>query len=274
MARKLKKPELSGSLEDWIATALAIDDIDSDEYARIVAILQSRGDRATLDRMLQLSRGDLRARRLALNVLGRFGEPSWPFREEVVVRLLNMRNENAGDEMSDLVAALSHHCEFAPVREQLLPLVDHPDFLVRWYLTFGFGNDKNAESAAALIQLSRDDDEAIRDWATFALGNLDDCYSSDIRAALVARLDDDDAATRLEAIHGLVEHGEFVVLDAISRACQADENDKNLWDKAEADSPEYRVLPALYKMIDNQKLSAPDADKLRAAVAACEKCLA
>ena len=273
MATHKSKPELTGSPAEWMETALAIDDIDSSEYARIVSELQNRGDRATLDSMLRLSRGDLPARRLALNVLGRFGEPAWPFREEIVARLLEMWRENAGDEASDLVAALSHHCEFLPVREILLSLVHHPDFWVRWYLTHAFGDDKNHESTSALIQLSRDSDEVIRDWATFALGNSE-YYSPAVRAALSARLDDEDFITRLEAIHGLVEHGEIIVLDAIINACESNEEGETLWDKSGDDSPEYRVLPALYQMKDNGSWNADVSEKLRAATAACEKLVA
>lgn len=269
---KIGTPGTPGSLDKLIAAALVIDDIDSHEYWQILSGLQHRGDRATLDSMLRLSRGDLPVRRLALNVLGRFGEPTWPFREEIVERLLEMWEENAGDETSDLVASLSHHYEFAPVREILLSLVNHPDFLVRWYLTHAFGDDKNHESTAALIQLSRDSDEAIRDWATFALGNLEENYSPAVRAALVARLDDSDATTRLEAIHGLVEHGETIVLDAIINACKPNENGETLWSKADKDSPDYRVLPALYEMRDSE--SGITTEKLRAAIAACENLLA
>ena len=273
MATRKSKPKLSGSPDEWIATALAIDDLDSSDYARIVSELQNCGDRATLDQMLQLSRGNLPARRLALNVLARFGEPAWPFREEVVTRLLEMWQEKAGDEASDLGAALGHHCEFAPVRAILLPLVHHPDFWVRWYLTSAFGDDKNAESTEALIQLSRDPDEMIRDWATFALGNLDAQYSLAMRDALIARLQDDDPMTRLEAIHGLVEHGEILVLEAILRACQPNENGENLWEEAENSSPDYRVLSALYEMRNEGNLSGDNAENLRAAIAACENAL-
>lgn len=253
--------------------ALAIDDLDSHEYWQILSELQHRGDRATLDQMLRLSRGDLPARRLALNVLGRFAEPEWPFRAEIVARLLEMWQGNAGDEMSDLVAALSHHCEFAPVREILLSLVHHPDFLVRWYLTFAFGDDENYESTAALIQLSCDCDEAIRDWATFALGNSEHLYSPAVRAALIARLDDTDATTRLEAINGLAERGDLIVLDAILKAFEPDENGETTFEKTEQ-TPLDRILPALQEMSENATFSSADAENLRAAIEACNRYLA
>ena len=58
-------------------------------------------------------------------------------------------------------------------------------------------------AVAALVELSRDAEPAIRDWATFALGTLTDQDSPELRDALVARLDDGDAEARIEAVHGL-----------------------------------------------------------------------
>ena len=272
MARKTKRPELTGTPAQWISRALQIDDIDSAQYWQFVSALQARGDRATLDQMLELSRGDGAARRLALLVLGRFGEPKRTYQTEIVARLLKMWREKAGDADADLVAALGHYSTDSDVRQVLLGLVEHPDFWVRWYLTHAFGADGAPASVAALIQLSRDEDAAVRDWATFALGNLTDAYTPAVRAALLARLDDADARTRLEAIHGLVEHGEPKVLAAIVRALEPDESGQTLWDKAE-DAPDYRVLPALYAMRD-AALEAADAAELRAAIAGCEALLA
>ena len=60
----------------------------------------------------------------------------------------------------------------------------------------------------ALIRLSRDEHSDVRDWATFALGMLASEDTEDLREALVARLDDPDAETRLEAVHGLALRGD------------------------------------------------------------------
>lgn len=221
--------------------------------------------------MTRLSRGDLPARRLALNVLGRFGEPQWPFRDEIVARLLEMWDEDAGDAASDLVAALGHHCEDARVREKLLSVVGHPDFGVRWHVTHAFGSDGAPDSTAALIQLSADADEAIRDWATFAfaLGNNYEPYTPAVRAALIARLNDTDPTTRLEAINGLAERGDAVVLGAVLREFEPDENGEILFDKVESESGD-RVLSALEKMRDDLESNDETANKLRQAIAACQ----
>jgi hypothetical protein len=48
----------------------------------------------------------------------------------------------------------------------------------------------------------------VRDWATFALGTLASQDTVELRDALVARLDDPDPETRLEAVHGLALRGD------------------------------------------------------------------
>ena len=60
----------------------------------------------------------------------------------------------------------------------------------------------------ALIRLSRDEHSEVRDWATFALGMLAAQDTEELREALAARLDDPDAETRLEAVHGLALRGD------------------------------------------------------------------
>jgi hypothetical protein len=48
----------------------------------------------------------------------------------------------------------------------------------------------------------------VRDWATFALGALSPHDTPALRDALAARLEDPDATTRIEAVHGLAVRGD------------------------------------------------------------------
>jgi hypothetical protein len=54
-----------------------------------------------------------------------------------------------------------------------------------------------------LLRLMTDDDSDVRDWATFGVGSRVAVDSDEIRDALIARLTDPDADTRLEALVGL-----------------------------------------------------------------------
>jgi hypothetical protein len=70
----------------------------------------------------------------------------------------------------------------------------------------GLGGEESA--IPALIQLSRDKESDVRDWATFGLGLLfnHSVDREDIRSAMVDRLTDQDEDTRGEALAGLVQY--------------------------------------------------------------------
>jgi HEAT repeat protein len=84
----------------------------------------------------------------------------------------------------------------------------HEDPEVREAVAFALGGRQGDEVLAALIELSSDASSGVRDWATFALGTLAREDSPQLRDALAARLDDPDAETRLEAVHGLAVRGD------------------------------------------------------------------
>ncbi|MBO3748406.1 HEAT repeat domain-containing protein [Streptosporangiaceae bacterium NEAU-GS5] len=87
-----------------------------------------------------------------------------------------------------------------------LRLADHPDEDVRFSVARWMPACCEApgdEVLNALVTLSTDADDDVRDWATFALGTSLEVDGPAIRAALWARLDDVFAEAREEAILGL-----------------------------------------------------------------------
>jgi HEAT repeat protein len=73
----------------------------------------------------------------------------------------------------------------------------------------------------ALIRLSKDPAAAVRDWATFALGELDD-DSEAVRAALWDRVDDPDYDTRCEALAGLARRHDPDVAGRVAAELESD----------------------------------------------------
>lgn len=103
----------------------------------------------------------------------------------------------------------------------LLELREHPETSVRYGVVFGLFGHRTPEAIDGLIALSSDCDEAVRDWATFGLGQMTDADSPAIRAALHARLDDPCFEARNEAIEGLASRGDTSVLPALIRELQS-----------------------------------------------------
>ncbi len=86
--------------------------------------------------------------------------------------------------------------------------VRHPDADVRFGVIHALGGMSGERPAPAVveaaIELTRDPDRDVRNWATFVLGLVFETDTPALRDALAARIADDDAATRAEALAGLV----------------------------------------------------------------------
>jgi HEAT repeat protein len=107
--------------------------------------------------------------------------------------------------LSSAIAALGHLDSPAAV-----PLIarfhGHPNSDVRFNLAFALGcYPDDPLSVETLLQLMRDEDESVRDWATFGLGVLGSRDSSEIREALLVALADTNQDVSEEALVGLAK---------------------------------------------------------------------
>jgi HEAT repeat protein len=109
---------------------------------------------------------------------------------------------------------------------RLVELGKHPSAQVRYGVSYGLAGQDEPSAIAALILLSKDEDRDTRDWATFALGSQTNIDTPELRDALRARLSEDDAEIRGEALVGLGrrhdQHLKNAVLDELSGEFQGD----------------------------------------------------
>ena len=75
---------------------------------------------------------------------------------------------------------------------------------------------------AALVEMSRDADARVRDWATFAIAARDD-DGEDVRRVLIERTTDRDFDARSEAIWGLARRRDPRALPLLLEALQGEE---------------------------------------------------
>lgn len=247
---------------------------DGEAFWKIVRVLHNRGDRATFDAACSLCR-DARpeARRLVADVLAKLGVSATsqhPFPQEAATVLLEaLHDETQPEVLHSLVSALGHFDD-ARVLVPLIRFKTYPSFGVRWSLTLALtALSKYNETLAVetLIEMTRDADQGIRDWATFGLGNTE-LDTPTIRDAMAARLDDSDAQTRAEALYGLAERGDWRVIEAVLREFEPDANGAVLFDFFQ-DTPGYRLLPALQLMAKAEPKGHKD-KQLQAAIKACK----
>ena len=197
---------------------LALDRADP-RAREALAALQWRGTREVLASAEELCADpDPRARELGADILGQLGMPQRAFPDECVLLLIDMLRRERDDGVVQAIAIALGHLRDRRAIGPLLELRDHPSALVRYGVAYGLHCHDDERAIEALIALSRDEDDDVRSWATFALGSQIPVDSVAIRHALLARARDHHPETRGEALLGLARRGEDSVMDPLMEA--------------------------------------------------------
>lgn len=157
-----------------------------------------------------------KARARGLSVLAQLGarkpEAERPFLDESVSIAISHLQDSSAEAVSSAAWALSHLGTEAAVTA-LIDLQKHPDPDVRQAVACCINLRRRAEWVPILLALMEDENEVVRDWATFELGSgdfvegggMDYPDSPEIRAALRRRVGDTYEEARREAIWGLAK---------------------------------------------------------------------
>lgn len=198
----------SETMDDVFARTL-LDDYDADDPWRAVHALRSTGSREVFERSVEwCCSEDALKRARGADILAQFGKtadhPSNLYPEEsftVVSKLV--RTETV---ILPLRAAIysSGHIGNPQSVPLLVEFQTHPDPEIRFALACALGHfTDNPSAVGVLLQLTRDTDDDVRDWATFGLGAQGKMDTPEIRDALVDRLADSSEDVRHEAMVGL-----------------------------------------------------------------------
>ena len=213
-----------------LALAESTDDAAPDRLSLVVGELsQRRSTRQVFDRAVALAGSPLpRVAIVGIDVLNDFGAKlGFPFRDETVAPLL------IGIRSSDVdlqLAAMAALGKFGPgdATHDVLAMTRHPESRVRLSVAMALprfvGNDATHDSLVvdALVELTSDAVDVVRDWATFGLGSQTSAVGRKVTAALFARLDDTDANTRHEALVALARRRDRAAVPALLRALDSD----------------------------------------------------
>lgn len=191
---------------------------DSDRGWRAIAELQTRGSPQALDLARRLAASPAWRRRcLGLYIASQLrrgkGVSGVEYaRQETQQLFLAALEDPQAQVLCAAVSGLGHrpHPEALP---RLVELTTHRDARLRWQVAVTLGAYKEASATEALVQLMKDPDDDVRDWATFGLGSLHDADSPAARAALWEGLEDSDADVRGEALVGLAERRDPRLID-------------------------------------------------------------
>lgn len=206
-------------------------DYDDELPWKAVNALRRIGTREVFDRAAAWCKSENPMERArGVSVLAQLGKtaehPTNNFPEESYLAVSQMmQTETEIQPLSSAVHALGHLDNPAGI-----PLIcscqRHPEAEIRFAVACALGSFANdPEAIQALMILTSDGDDDVRDWAVFGLGNLGDADSREIRDALFARLTDKNDKVREEAIVGLAKRKDQRVLPSLMVALSQPELD-------------------------------------------------
>jgi HEAT repeat protein len=263
---------LDGRSARQLVDAALAENWDSDERWKYIRELHRRGDRDAYDTARELATSNVpEEREVAVDVLGQLGArdnyEDRPFREATVDFLIGLlATERAPRVLSSAATALGH-LDHASAIAPLVALRGHTDSGVRFGVVLGLHGHDDDTAIRALIELSTDSDEEVRDWATFGLGTMVDSDSPEIRAALAARLDDPHEDTSAEAVAGLAKRGDTRALEPLLVLLETNQGplvDEAAWAMA-VHTGDGRLRPYIEALWSDQADSVYDTHPLRLA---------
>jgi HEAT repeat protein len=249
----------------------APDDTEHEEAWPVIEAMKDYGGEALKAGLALLESEDATERVVGCDLLGQLsnpGESLWgPEVASALVRLAERETDT--DVWWSLAGALGHTWSAigAPV---LARLASHPDAGVRLQVACALPNcAEGADPELAvppLLALMEDEDELIRDWATFAIARQMDVDGHHVRDALAAHVDDDDPETRDEALVGLARRRDPRALPIVVTRLQ-EASVGELVVEAASYLGDPRLLPILEELAHRWDL---DVDRLARALVACD----
>ncbi|MFE3453884.1 ankyrin repeat domain-containing protein [Nonomuraea sp. NPDC059194] len=232
-------------VDQLVARALSHRDTDEDaETWWVVAdTLGKRADDETYEALSRLCVSeDAREREFGVDAIAQYGvteDGDKPYRERTLPLLRKMATTEGNPQvLRSVLAALGHQGDPRAL-PQVLDIIGRPGHTRTMTDAIALADvlpgdpaalhgeqerDLWGEGLALLVEMSRDDEDEVRDWATTGIANLD-ADTPEIRDALAARLDDSDLRTVAEAARGLALRKDGRATAGIQRVLAGSEDD-------------------------------------------------
>ncbi len=278
MRRIARHRERNAPLQRLVRTALRHG--DTDKAWRAITALQFRGNPQTLAIARALCRsGSWRRRelgcRIAAQLRQRHGRDLCDSSEYAIDETRALLFDALHDPHEAVVRAAvsgAGHRPFDRALPELIRLSRHANAEMRWSVAIALGGGyPQGEAIDTLLRLATDDSAAVRDWATFGIGEQSNADSDAIREMLWHNLADADEDVRGEALVGLAKRQDARVVDTLMRALKPDAQVYSLMAAETLASPS--LLDALLRIravvdADND-VDAYWLNRLEDAIAAC-----
>ncbi len=201
---------------------LACNEEDEHNYWNYVYILHFRsGEEEFIAASKLCESQSVEERILGINILSQLGIPQRTFLQQSGDILLKLLSTEENSQVLASIGFAFGHLKDSRSISPLVKLKNHPDADVRMGVVSALSGQVSELAIQTLIDLSRDEDENIRNWATFNLGSQIETDTQAIRDALFARIisetgsSDIIAEIRGEALVGLAIRKDERVINSL-----------------------------------------------------------
>lgn len=131
------------------------------------------------------------------------GIPAFPDERETI--LINIAQEEKDSRVIEALGYALSHFKVPGAIEFLAIHKNHIDAEIRLAVAHGLCGYESEVAISSLLELMKDEDEDVRDWATFGIGTQIETDTDEIRDALYENLDVEYDGQYYEALNGLCE---------------------------------------------------------------------
>jgi hypothetical protein len=188
-------------------------------YWENIRELRRRPNKEVYNRAYKLAKSKVdKEKIIGINILAQLGfDPRFEKEKTLKLYFEILENEKDDEVILSLLHAIGHNNEKLTKKQisKLIEFKNHKNKDVRYSLVSALPSVDNLKVIETLIELSEDKFSAIRNWATFGIGTLNEVTNDRILKALWNRTKDKHQETRFEAIKGLANRKQVAVKEQI-----------------------------------------------------------
>lgn len=203
------------SRKDWTSNKIftrLLENKTRKTYWHTIHELRQRPNQEVFNRAYQLAKSEKdKEKIIGIDILAQLGfNPRFNKKEAVDLYFELLDHQQSPKVLKNILSAIGHNNnnngELDDTRiSKLTEFQNHPFSDVRFSLVLALSGIEHDMAIETLIKLSRDKHPGIRDWATFSIGSQIVTNNEKIIKVLWDRTNDEDEATRFEAISGLAK---------------------------------------------------------------------
>ena len=200
-------------------------------YWKYISELRKRKSTEIYQKATELSNSNHdKEKVIGIDILAQFGYPR-KHKKQTLRNYFNLlKSKNSIKVLSSILYGIGHNNESLTGNQIdiICRFKSNRSATIRYSLTFALSGVENENSINTLIQLSKDKDSDIRDWATFGIGSQTEFDNLEIRQALWERVNDTDKNTRDEAIAGLAKRKDHRIKEILKHELNNADNFSSL----------------------------------------------